>query len=201
MAKQENLDMEKDKKLLQAILDSLQSDDLWDENIPREKALKEMKEPRYHYMKKNMTISGTKSNEKDTVMAGGDFKKTDAQNMLKDQTGDSVQIKVENPQLVSFRQDLAVLRSGKTRLEKEWAKAKDSLLKIQEKNPTIGSELTTACGHLATTIEELRIFIHASEKIEEPNKDDSSKLAGEIEKIEPPFRCFQKAGPKEERSL
>ena len=87
MAKQENLDMEKDKKLLQAILDSLQSDDLWDENIPREKALKEMKEPRYHYMKKNMTISGTKSNEKDTVMAGGDFKKTDAQNMLKDQTG------------------------------------------------------------------------------------------------------------------
>ena len=94
MAKQENLDMEKDKKLLQAILDSLLSDDLWDENIPREKALKEMKEPRYHYMKKNMTISGTKSNEKDTVMAGGDFKKTDAQNMLKDQTGESVQIKV-----------------------------------------------------------------------------------------------------------
>ena len=155
MAKQENLDMEKDKKLLQAILDSLQSDDLWDANIPREKALKEMKEPRYHYMKKNMTISGTKSNEKDTVMAGGDFKKTDAQNMLKDQTGDSVHIKVENPQLVSFRQDLAVLRSGKTRLEKEWAKAKDILLKIQEKNPTIGSELTTACGHLATTIEDL----------------------------------------------
>ena len=118
MAKQENLDMEKDKKLLQAILDSLQSDDLWDENIPREKALKEMKEPRYHYMKKNMTISGTKSNEKDTVMAGGDFKKTDAQNMLKDQTGDSVHIKVENPQLVSFRQDLAVLRSGKTSVGK-----------------------------------------------------------------------------------
>lgn len=44
--------MEKDKKLLQAILNGLQSDDLWDENIPREKALKEMKEPRYHYMKK-----------------------------------------------------------------------------------------------------------------------------------------------------
>lgn len=192
MAKQENLDMEKDKKLLQAILDSLQSDDLWDENIPREKALKEMKEPRYHYMKKNMTISGTKSNEKDTVMAGGDFKKTDAQNMLKDQTGDSVHIKVENPQLVSFRQDLAVLRSGKTRLEKEWAKAKDILLKIQEKNPTIGSELTTACGHLATTIEDLRIFIHASEKIEEPNKDDSSKLAGEIEKNENHLDAFKR---------
>ena len=75
--------------------------------------------------------------------------------MLKDQTGDSVHIKVENPQLVSFRQNLAVLRSGKTRLEKEWAKVKDILLKIQEKNRTIGSELTTACGHLATTIEDL----------------------------------------------
>ena len=74
-------------------------------------------------------------------------------------------------------------------MEKEWAKAKDILLKIQEKNR---SELTTACGHLPTTIEELRIFIHASEKIEEPNKDDSSKLAGEIEKIENHLDAFKR---------
>ena len=52
-------------------------------------------------------------------MAGGDFKKTDAQHMLKDQTLEPVQVKVENPQLVSFKQELTVLRSGKSRLEKE----------------------------------------------------------------------------------
>ena len=192
--------MEKDKKLLQAILNGLQSDDLWDENIPREKALKEMKEPRYHYMKKNMTITGTKTNEKDSVVAGGDFKKTDAQHMLKDQTLEPVQVKVENPQLVSFKQELTVLRSGKSRLEKEWAKAKDILLKVLEKNPTIGSELTTACDILATTIEDLRTFIYDCEKIEEPKKDDSSKLAAEIEKVDSHLDAFKRLVQKKRQA-
>ena len=40
-----------------------------------------------------MTITGTKTNEKDSVVAGGDFKKTDAQHTLKDQTLEPVQVK------------------------------------------------------------------------------------------------------------
>ena len=141
---------------------------------------------------KNLTITGTKTNEKDSVVAGGDFKKTDAQHMLKDQTLEPVQVKVENPQLVSFKQELTVLRSGKSRLEKEWAKAKDILLQVQEKNPTIGSELTKACDILATTIEDLRTFIYDCEKIEEPKKDDSSKLAAEIEKVDSHLDAFKR---------
>ena len=146
-----------------------------------------------------MTITGTKTNEKDSVVAGGDFKKTDAQHMLKDQTLEPVQVKVENPQLVSFKQELTVLRSGKSRLEKEWAKGKDFLLKVQEKNPTIGSELTKACDVLATTIEDLRTFIYDCEKIEEPKKDDSSKLAAEIEKVDSHLDAFKRLVQKKDK--
>lgn len=88
------------KALLEAILSKLPHDDKWDENIPRELALKEQGEKRYHYQKKNLTIQGQPTKDKDVLQAGGDFKKQDAQLLLQDNAAPPVSIKVENPKLV-----------------------------------------------------------------------------------------------------
>ena len=66
-------------------------------------------------------------------------------------------------------------------------------------NPTIGSELTKACDVLATTIEDLRTFIYDCEKIEEPKKDDSSKLAAEIEKVDSHLDAFKRLVQKKDK--
>ena len=74
-------------------------------------------------------------------------------------------------------------------------------MKVQEKNPTIGSELTKACDILATTIEDLQTFIYDCEKTEEPKKDDSSKLAAEIEKVDSHLDAFKRLVQKKDKPV
>lgn len=200
MAKLENLDLVKDKALLEAILSKLPRDDLWDVNIPREAALKEQGEPRFHYQKKNLTVAGSHQKDKDTINVGGDFKKADLQNMLADKPQPHVAVKVENPRLVEFKQSLTVLRSGKSSLEKQHAKALDLLPGMQEKNLVIFTEAQNACNVLKDAIDGFRAKIFSMEKVETPEDKDFQELKDEISKAEGHLDAFRRLIQKKKQA-
>lgn len=202
VAKEEGLDVHRDATLLQSILAQLPQDKNWDTNIPREKALLEAKEMRYFYQKKNLRVSGSVSKETDKIEGGGDFKKISADKFLKNEP-DSAQnvVKIENPALLKFKQSLTVLRSGKSKVERELAKTKDLLLNFEEKNPTLAAEVQKSMDVLETFVETLRTSIFKFEKVTDPTDPDTKSLDDLIEKCESHLDAYKRLLHKKKAAL
>lgn len=127
-----------EKQILEEILSKLPQDKDWNEDIPREAALKAAGEMRYWYQANNMVERQVTTKEENKLVAFVDStdKKTLAAFSDKEASGSGCAVKVEFPLAVSLKEKVGVLRSGKTRLEKHLSTLQDLVAEGQAAGQT-----------------------------------------------------------------
>lgn len=105
----------KDHPMLLKILVALPSDDLWDESVPAEKALKDAGEPRYHLEKQDWDRLKAKEENEESNSTTGDHKIT-SQKALSSGSGDAI-VKIEYPKYQEAMIDVNVLISSEARVQ------------------------------------------------------------------------------------
>ena len=115
-----------EKSLLDKVLSKLPSDKDWNENIPREAALKEQGECRYLYKANLMVERKLETKEENKLVANLDSTDKKALAAFNDkEPSSSCQVKVEFPLAVSLKEKTAILRAGKVKLEKHLSTLQD----------------------------------------------------------------------------
>lgn len=173
--------------LLEEILKDLESDMDWDDDntiasIYKKKGLKRYKLEGVKGFKERNKVDKVK--ETFSATTGGPA--SSSMGPLLQAAGssmDQAKIKIENPLYQELQQQLNVVKSGKTQLEKLYSQALDLKVVLQQKaceDPLFDAKLKEygkSCDCLDSFLQQLRVFLYKSEALDQ--SCDSKLIIGE----------------------
>ena len=109
-------DPKKDHPMLLKILKGLPQDDLWNPEVPAEKALKDAGQPRYHLEKQGWDRIKAAEITEETNTTSGEHK-TNATKALSSGSADGVAVKIEYPKYQQALIDINILVSSEARVQ------------------------------------------------------------------------------------